>query len=518
MTSPFKWVSACLLCFAFGITASAQIATLVSERPEDVAVTIYPQNLAMISETRTVELPAGRSEVSFEGVSDLMMAETALLTGFGAISIERNFDYNLISKPALFEAAIGETVTLTRTLPGSGEVQVERAIIVSGEDGVVFKIGDRYERFQCAGLSESVQFDGLPDGFYAKPTLSLIVEANEAGPQTFEFRYLTSGLSWKADYVLSLSEGSTDSLTAWLTLSNESETTFQDADVSVIAGSVAFDRNAPAKSATQDRFIANCIASPISGSRITRSEFTSISPVEYFQAEVSRDLGLVTVTASRAAPAAVAEQEDLGDYKLYKLPFRTTLSARQTKQAAFLYEPDIQVEQRYAFDFSKFYSRGQLTKSDGVMHHAINRYEIDNDADGNLAKPMPAGTVRVMTTRENGYGFKIGDDTIENIPIGQPVEIDAGYSSGVAMSVSSTLRKGSRDPDKVSQEFINLTDKPALVEFELRLKADEELADPSIVPDDAVKNASWRFTIPAGSTKSLTYRVIERRPRKIDEE
>ena len=51
----------------------------------------------------------------------------------------------------------------------------------------------------------------------------------------------------------------------------------------------------------------------------------------------------ITVTGSRI------EREEFGDYQLYRLPWRTDLAARQTKQVLFLDEPEVEVERFYGF-------------------------------------------------------------------------------------------------------------------------------------------------------------------------
>ena len=48
----------------------------------------------------------------------------------------------------------------------------------------------------------------------------------------------------------------------------------------------------------------------------------------------------VVVTGSR-----IAEEEDLGDYKLYNTPEPTTVAAYQTKQIAFLDKPDVELKE-----------------------------------------------------------------------------------------------------------------------------------------------------------------------------
>ena len=83
-----------IITFAFAVASlSAHAETFVSPAPAGMAVTIYRDDLALISEKRVIDLPAGRSTIEFAGVNDRMIPQSAILQEFGAITIERNFDF-----------------------------------------------------------------------------------------------------------------------------------------------------------------------------------------------------------------------------------------------------------------------------------------------------------------------------------------------------------------------------------------------------------------------------------------
>ena len=109
-------VIALLLClFAGPALAQDDPRVLVqASAPSHHALTIYrdpdreegdrmdrgrPRGLAMITETRTVTLPAGRSTLAFEGVAEGMVAVTAIVTGLPQGTIERNRNADLLSRP-----------------------------------------------------------------------------------------------------------------------------------------------------------------------------------------------------------------------------------------------------------------------------------------------------------------------------------------------------------------------------------------------------------------------------------
>ncbi len=81
----------------------------------------WPQGFAMISETRTVTLPPGRSTIRFDGVAEGMVAVCAIVTGLPGGTIEKNRNADLLSPAALVDGMLGNRVTVTRTDPATGE-------------------------------------------------------------------------------------------------------------------------------------------------------------------------------------------------------------------------------------------------------------------------------------------------------------------------------------------------------------------------------------------------------------
>lgn len=504
------FIALCLLAAGSGrlMDANAQTPRVISAGPDEIAVTIYPDDLAMITETRTVTLPAGRSKIALAGVSDQMIPQSALLTEFGAVTIERNFDFDLLAKASLFENAVGREVTLIRTAPGSGEVRAQRATILAGTTGVVFKTEDGIERFQCSGLSERVQFDGLPDGLRAEPTLSLTVDAAEAGPQTFVFRYLASGYDWRADYILTLTGKKRASMLAWLTATNGTGVSIRNAELSIISGELSRLDDTEAPEFDTDAFVAQCLPPRV----LARSRG---------RPQLGQVFETVVVTGSRLEANAfnnvsnIAEREDLGDYKLYRVPFRTNLAANQTKQVRFIDKPRIKLARRYAFDFSQNYNRIRLDDdSERKMFHAIQRFDIDNSRGGRLAEPLPAGFARIMIPRANGQSHYVGGEPVESTAIGAPAIIDAGFTSEVAMASRRLYVQPVRGPDGRTYrpfdqelEFINTSDETVSVEFSMALDPSEKVSEASIKPRATNPVATWRFKVRANASHMLTFHV-----------
>ena len=70
----------------------------------------------------------------------------------------------------------------------------------------------------------------IPENLIAKPTLTWLYDNTSKASHDIEVSYLTSNISWKADYVLLINQDDTKSdLSGWVSLDNRSGTTYKDA-------------------------------------------------------------------------------------------------------------------------------------------------------------------------------------------------------------------------------------------------------------------------------------------------
>ena len=203
----------------------AQLPSETQTAQGEVAVTIYNNNLGLVQDRRSIALPAGRTRQEFPDVSAQIRAETVSVAADGIEIVEQNFDYDLLSPQALMTAAVGETITLVRTNPGTGAELRERARVLAVNGGVVLQIGERIEVLRDDGLPVRVIFDRVPANLRARPTLSVTMESARGGARPVTLSYLTPGLGWRADYVtlFDVAAGRID-VQCWISLTNTTGT------------------------------------------------------------------------------------------------------------------------------------------------------------------------------------------------------------------------------------------------------------------------------------------------------
>nr|WP_222934428.1 hypothetical protein [Caulobacter sp. 17J80-11] len=435
------------------VAAGPAAAQVVSDRADAVAVTIYREGdaprvsnfadvtffarggLALITETRTVDLPAGRYRLTFRGVADGAVPETAALEGLPGETVERNYDFDLLSPGALLDRSVGERVRVVRTNRASGAVEEQDAVVRSGPRGVVLETVDGVEALDCSGSTERLVFDRVPDGLTDRATLSAVVDVLKPGRQTVRLSYIAMNFNWSADYVARLSaDGRTLDLTGWITLANGGSTTFVDAPTQVVAGKVARDSSTRSPEANLIGVAPQCwpAATTTYGrgrtrerreeGPVVRQDFTEISPAED-----------IVVTGSRIR--RLAEVSDLGDYKLYTLPEPTTVAARQSKQVRFLEQAKVPVKRIY----SAKVGIGELSRDDRDgsvgpdIRGATVLLRMRNEAGAGLGRPLPGGTVAVMEAT-GGRPVLAGEAKLKDIAVGLPVELEIARAIDVTVS------------------------------------------------------------------------------------
>lgn len=511
------------LSAAFGSLAMTQdhgidsIASADDSRPhivdslaaDETYLTIYPDNIGLVTEVHRLDLPQGRSTLRFLGVSDQIIAQSVILKGFLGVTIERNFDQKLLNKANLVNSAIGQSITLIRVNPATGGVREERARIISagekGRGGVVIDIGGSLEALECSGLNEVLGFDGLPDGLTPDPVLSIDVESEAGGPSELIISYLTEGLSWEADYRLDVDKTHSEgALLAWLTLSNETSKSFKNVPTAIIAGTLNRDQNAGGLGNYSGRnFSANCwpqgntkrgISQKINFDQIRLDRNRALK--HFPDTEEARSVGLFgfdefVVTASRIARAT---REDVGDYKLYRTPAPVTVASHQTKQVAFIGEDGLDVKRVFVFDHPFETPINPI--------NADVEYRLDNSREGSLGQPLPRGNFRVMTTRDNGRLAYLGEDEIENLPVDVPVKPVITQSVSVLMQPSIEVVATGRGGNAlhISGQVFNGTDQQVTAEVKLDdfgIRA-ADLGQSSHLPDPDEAVPTFPMRVPPG--------------------
>lgn len=454
--------------FAGQVTSSA-------DRRVSVAVTVYNDGRGLVREEREIELAAGLNEVRFMDVAEQIQAPTvrvAPIEGAPFSVIEQNYEYDLLSPAKLLDKFVGKTITLVqqKMMNNSTVDDAVEAKLLSNNAGTVWEIGGKivvnppYSR---------IIFPNVPEGLIARPTLVWQVEAPAAGRRKIEASYITGGMQWSADYVLSLDPLEEKAgLQGWVTISNNSGASYKDAKLKLVAGDVHK-------------------ASPNRPQALGRQMAMKMSSVNESFAE-----------------------ESLFEYHLYTLDRPSTIKTAQTKQIQLLQAEGIRITKDYVLSGGTQYFQsvwpGPATKEKIAVFIGFK----NTKATPGLGQPLPKGIIRVFKKDRSGSPQLIGEDNIDHTPRNEDVRLELGNAFDVVAERRQT-------------DFRHLTGRPGLVyesAHEIRIRNQKEtpvtvrVVEPiggewtmieTSHPNQktAAFESQWEVAVPAGGETVLTYRV-----------
>ena len=440
--------------------------TTASDR-SDVAVTVYNNDLALVRDRRKISLLPGEQELKFMDVAQQIQPETVSLKSLsnaGALHVlEQNYEYDLISPSKLLEKYVGKTVTL-RNLSNDFAFESVEAELLSVNESPVFNVAGKI----YLGHPGQVVLPELPDNLIAKPSLIWLLR-NDATDHEVEVTYLTRGISWKADYVISLDKSETRmALEGWVTLNNQCGTGFEQAQLKLVAGDVNLVRDQP-------RFMAKG--------------------------------GAAVMAAPVPEPM---REESFAEYHLYSLPRRTTIKENQSKQVSLLTAENIAVEKLYELRGAPhfFFDRIPPLRDQKVAVYLKFR----NSEENGLGVPLPAGTMRVYQEDSESMLQFAGEDRIEHTPKNEDVRIKLGTAFDiVAERVQTDFQ---RIADTVTESAFEITvrnhkENPVTLDIIEQLPADqwqviEKTHD--FVKKDA-QTIVFRVSVPKDGESKVSYRV-----------
>ncbi len=554
MRPAFSWL---ILAGLFGVSglgaAPAALAQdVLASPPVDVSVTVYRDpdrneggfdldnlnGFALITETRRVKIAPGQHRLRFEGVADGIEPASAIVTGLPSGVIEKNRDAALLNPSALIDAAEAQQgrVILARTDEATGKVtRVEGRIRSQAANGVVFETPDGVEALRCSGMPETFSFASTGTGLSAQPTLSVLTRTDKTIEAVVQISYLARGFDWAADYTASMaaSPGKMD-LGAWITLANGNGMSFPNARVQIVAGRLNRESGEIEPISLGQPLLAQCWpqgstsdtpdqtyierAFPLgfSPERFRRYAEARPAPTAAMKAGAANEDRDIIVTGSR-----LAEQEDLGDLKLYRVPDRTTISSRQSKQVRMIDAKAVPV--------AKIYEARLYADSDSDFEPLDLILRTKNDKKNELGIPLPSGRVMVFERAGSGAAAQrllAGETTLRDLAIDEETELRlTGGPDIQARQVNESIditrtrpalrpipgvRVSGRTVSAVNRiELSNARPYPVQAEVRIDLDDGQEIARSDVTPGKKNGQPIFKITIPANDTLNIRYQTVQ---------
>lgn len=382
-----------LACVGYSTTASAgkketrnDSVSSTLEDQTNVALTIYNVGLGLVKDQRQLKLSKGISDLRFMDVAAQIIPTSvhmkSLINPETLHVLEQNYEYDLLSPEKLLDKYVGKEVKLYTKNSYTEREEIVTATLLSNNGQPIFRIGDEI----TFGYPGRIIFPGVPENLNAKPTLVWMLENNLSSLQRIEASYLTNGINWRSDYVVTLNDRDDKAeLSGWVTIDNHSGTTYRNAKLKLVAGDVNRVRN------------------------------------EYEH----KDKMMRLAEAAAKAPAPQFKEDSFFEYHIYTLERSATVKDNQTKQISLVSADDIPVKKELLYYGANYYYTSRYGET--LSNQKIGVFvEIQNKKENNLGMPLPKGTVRVYKADKDGSLQFVGEDSIDHTPNNEKVRIKLG--------------------------------------------------------------------------------------------
>ncbi|HPQ45063.1 MAG TPA: hypothetical protein PKZ42_12650 [Syntrophales bacterium] len=406
------WLSILFLLIgteAWGITTKT-----TADDQTNLEVTVYNNNLGLIKDTRRVPIPQGEVELRFTDVASQIMPVTVHVKSLDAPDsfsvLEQNYEYDLINEKRLLDKYVGKQIKLIDENKFQDRKETVEATLLSNNQGQVYRInGEIY-----LGYPGIKVLPEIPENLIAKPTLTWLCENRATQSHRLEVSYLTGGITWEADYIMTLGRDDTSSdLSGWVTIDNKSGATYRNTSLKLIAGEVHRAEQKTLDGAYQME-------------RMTKSAIPQFKEEGFFE------------------------------YHIYDLQRRTTIKDKQTKQISLLEATDVKLRKEFLVHGT--IDRRPQSTTEEAKKLPVNVYIIFmNSSENGLGMPLPEGTVRMYKSDSHGGQQFIGEDRIQHIPKDEQVRLTAG----VAFDITAEKRQ---------MDFRQITSRLNESEWEIVLK------------------------------------------------
>ncbi|MFW6173197.1 MAG: DUF4139 domain-containing protein, partial [Elusimicrobiota bacterium] len=304
------------------------------------------------------------------------------------------------------------------------------------------------------------------DKLVTKPTLLLRLINKKKNSYLMELDYLTSNISWKCDYILSVdNKMSSADLSSLITLENQTGTSYKDAKIKLIAGELNRERERERRG-------------------VKRAE--------------------IRYEAMASAPGFT--QSAVHEYHMYSLNRITSIKDKQEKQISFIKAQDIDVEKEFLIYGKTGYFRSRYSNKDKEQEVGVY-ISFENKKKYNLGMPLPAGIVRVyQEDKENSLQF-IGENRIKHTPENEEIKIKTGNAFDIKC-------------ERVQTDYRRIDDDIYETQWEITLRnqKDEDIKVGIIEPmrgDWKVINSSEKYDKTGAFSIRFDLEIPKKQERKI---
>lgn len=456
-------------------------STLAAQTAPNTSLTIYNQNFGLVRQRITLDLNAGANEVHFADVTAHLEPDSVLLRDplrlHSLQVLEQNYRADPISQEALLSLYEGKTI----------DFQIDKDRTVRGKivrSGYV-PAGLRYGQYQPTtfqqplievdgqlrfGLPGIPLFPALTGDTILKPTLNWLLLTDNPGKTDAELSYVTSGMSWQADYNLVAPEkGDTLDLVGWVTIDNHTGRSFENVQIKLLAGDV-----------------------------------NKVQPADYRDFQYAAK----AATMNEAAPAPPVTEHSFDEYHMYNIARLTTLHDEETKQVEFVHASGVATKKIYVYDGAnvdwnqyRYWSPESIRNNRDFGTQCNTKVwvmqQFVNSAKNGLGVPLPKGKLRFYRRDTDGNLEFTGESTIDHTPKDETIRVYTGN----AFDLTGERKRTNYEID-IARHFVDES-------FEIRLRNHKKEPVTFTAVERLYRGLNWQITQESQQHKKVEAQKME---------
>jgi hypothetical protein len=190
----------------------------------------------------------------------------------------------------------------------------------------------------------------------------------------------------------------------------------------------------------------------------------------------------------------MAEQEDLGDLKLYRIPAPVTVAAHSQKQVALLVRNGIKVDTVHRVEL--------YAPSPNAQNPVQRILKTKNLTERGLGLPLPSGGIAYFTAGR-ARPLLLGRGSLEDKAVGEDVELVVGPSRAVTLKVVNLSPPGGKPSGEWEVEATNSGGET--VTFEAQLENYGRALTTEAKLGTRFGRPLWSVTLAPGESATLRY-------------
>ena len=425
----------------------------------NASLTIYKDGFALVKQPVSWNINNGKSTIQYDRITDGMYTDSPFLDLKNVTVITQRLNRDIFSGASFFRNKLGERVRVKL----NNDKEFSGTLIEHSGNLVSIKTKSDIITFNKNNIDYvAIKHEDLEVSL--RPIISWDINSKKAGLANGHLIYLSSGFDWNANYRLIMQNGSkTAEFIPEAFITNNSNLTFTGLNLNLVEGNLN-------KTSHQE----------------IKSLMRSSTAMEYTDEEFSLS-------------APIPTNEALGDYYIYKIPYKLIISGKESITVRLYEAREISFKKTYLF---QNYERSQKEEPLAV------EIEISNTEDNNLNIPLPQGKIELFQSTEDNQIEFLGEDNLKQIPKGATAKLTAGRAFDVVgkRTVLNYDRQRKSEEASIEIKITNTKD------IEVDVKLIEKISGEWVIKDESSmyikQDAStiyFPLSIPAEGEVFVTY-------------